>query len=135
MCSSDLNEVFTWNVGTEVRIEVKDSTGAYVAIFGGYVTDFVESVRAAGSVQFITSAQITALGALSRLPKAITTGVLSQDQDGDQIYALLAELLLNSWNEMAPTLQWNQVDATTIWTDAGNIGLGEIDRQIGRAHV
>ena len=122
------NEALSWNVGTEVRIEVQDSTGAYVAIFGGYVTDFVESVRAAGSVQFITSAQITALGALSRLPKAITTGILSQDQDGDQIYALLAELLLNSWNEMAPTLQWNQVDATTIWTDAGNIGLGEIDR-------
>jgi len=121
------NEAVTFNVGSSIRIEIKDSSGAYVALFGGYVTDLTEAVRAAGSVQYITSAQVTALGALSRLPKAITTGVLSQDYDGNQIYTLLASLLLNSWNEVNPAFTWNSFAATTTWANAGNVGLGSID--------
>ena len=74
------------------------------------------------------SVSILGLGALARLPKALTDGVLVKDHDGDQIYSVLADLLLNTWNEVPGALQWNTYTPTTTWANAENIGLGEIDR-------
>jgi hypothetical protein len=65
---------------------------------------------------------------LAKLPKIITDGVLSQDDDGDQIWALLSELFLNNWNEVPVAETWSGYDPTITWANAENIGLGEIDR-------
>jgi hypothetical protein len=70
---------------------------------------------------------ITALGALARLQKALTDGVLTQDFDGDQILTILSELLLAQWNEVPAAETWASYDPTTTWATAGNVGLGEID--------
>jgi hypothetical protein len=45
------------------------------------VVDFGIEVNTAGSVGINQILKITALGALSRLPKALTNGVLAQDFD------------------------------------------------------
>jgi hypothetical protein len=70
---------------------------------------------------------ITALGALARLQKALTNGVLTQDFDGDQILTILTDLLVNSWNEVPAALQWQDYEPTVTWATAENTGLGEID--------
>jgi len=80
-----------------------------------------------GNVAYAQRIKIIALGALARLPKALTDGVLSQDFDGNQILTILTDLLLNQWNEVPAALQWNTYDPTTQWQDAENTGLGEID--------
>jgi hypothetical protein len=67
------------------------------------------------------------LGALARLPKALTDGVLTQDFDGNQILTILQDLLLNNWSEVPAALQWNTYDPTETWANAQNVGLGEID--------
>jgi hypothetical protein len=67
------------------------------------------------------------LGALARLPKALTNGVLSKDFDGDQISTILTDLLLNNWSEVAGALTWAAYDPTETWATAENVGLGEID--------
>jgi hypothetical protein len=79
-------------------------------------------------VGYTQRVNIIALGALARLPKSLTNGVLAQDFDGDQIYTILSDLLLNNWGEVPAALQWQTFDPTTQWQDAENIGLGEIDR-------
>jgi hypothetical protein len=61
-----------------------------VPIFGGTVVDIAVEVRDVGSTMFTQTYSITALGALSRLPKALTNGVLSRDFDGDQIWEILS---------------------------------------------
>lgn len=123
------NDIYNFTVGTAITIEVTNSTGsAYVPIFGGFISDFTIAVEQTGSLGFMTAAQITALGALSKLPKIVDAGILSQDEDGDQIYSLLSIYLTNSWNEVAPALTWANYDATTTWAQAENLGLGEIDR-------
>jgi hypothetical protein len=71
---------------------------------------------------------ITALGALSRLPKVLTEGILVKDFDGDQIYSILEGILYGTWNEVPAALTWAAYDATTTWVNAENSGLGEIDR-------
>ena len=118
--AADLND--------QITIEVKDSTGTFVPIFGGYVTDITQSVRSAGSVLITQSIKITAMGALAKLAKILTDGVLSKENDGDQIYDILYPILFSSWNEVPPALTWATYDPTTEWLDAQNTGLGEIDR-------
>jgi len=123
----DLSSVVI-DVNNQVSIKVKDSTGAYVNIFGGYVTDREVSVISSGTGGINEVLRITALGALSKLPKSLTQGVLSKDEDGDQIYSILAPLLFDQWNEVPAALTWSGYNPTKTWANAQNSGLGEIDR-------
>jgi len=116
------------NINDSVSIELKDSTNTYVPIFGGTVVDFGIEIVTAGSVGINQVLKITALGALSRLPKALTDGTLVKDFDGDQIWHVLQDLLLNNWGEVPGALQWQNYDPTETWANAQNVGLGEIDR-------
>jgi hypothetical protein len=122
------NTSYDFTVGTQITIEVQDSTSTFKPIFGGFITDFEIRVVSAGSVGFTTAARITALGALSKLPKIIDNGVLSQDEEGNQIYTLLSGFLLGQWNEVSPAQTWAAYNPTTTWEDAENLGLGEIDQ-------
>jgi hypothetical protein len=118
---------YSFTINTAVTIEIKDTSGNYVSLFGGRVSDLRQIVRSAGSSAVITSLRITAIGALSRLQRAIFDGNLAEGLDGAQILDLLDDLLLGSWNEVPPAETWATYDATETWADAQNIGLGEID--------
>ena len=122
------NSSYNFTVGTSLTVEVTNSSAVYVPIFGGTISDFTIAVNRAGSLGFTTGATITALGALAKLPKIIDTGVLSVDQDGDQIYTLLSGYLLGQWNEVPAAQTWATYDPTETWANAVNLGLGEIDR-------
>jgi hypothetical protein len=122
------NSSYDFTVGTSLSVEVTNSVGTYVPIFGGLISDFTVAVNRAGSLGYTTTATITALGALSKLPKIIDNGILSQDFDGDQIYTLLSGYLLGQWNEVPAAQTWATYNPTETWTNAVNIGLGEIDQ-------
>jgi hypothetical protein len=115
------------SINSSLSIEVQDTSGTYVPIFGGSVVDIVIEVRDVGSTTFTQTYSITALGALSRLQKALTDGVLSKDFDGNQILSLLTDLLVNNWNEVPAALEWQDYDPTVTWANAENAGLGTID--------
>jgi hypothetical protein len=122
------NSSYDFTVGTGITVEVTNSVGTYIPIFGGTISDFSITVNRAGSLGYTTIATITALGALSKLPKIIDPAVLSQDFDGDQIYTLLSGYLLGQWNEVSPSQTWAAYDPTETWANAANLGLGEIDQ-------
>jgi hypothetical protein len=115
-------------INNSLTIELQNSAATYVPIFGGSIVEIGISVAEIGSVGYTQRVKIIALGALSRLPKALTDGVLSQDFDGDQIFTILSDLLQNNWGEVPAALQWQTYDPTTQWQNAENSGLGEIDR-------
>lgn len=122
------NVGFDWNIASSVTVEVKDTSNLWKPLFGGRISDITTAIRSAGNAAYVTQIQIVALGALSKLQKAIWTSSLSQDFDGDQIYTILSDLLLNQWNEMPAAQQWATTDASLSWLNAGDIGLGDIDR-------
>jgi len=123
----DLGAITT-EINDTVTIQVKDTSGAFVSIFGGSVVDVSVTVSQVGSVAITQEITITALGALARLQKALTLGVLSVDYDGDQIYTILQDLLVNNWSEVPAALTWaTYTPATETWANAQNTGLGEID--------
>ena len=117
-----------YEINDTISIEVQDTSAVYVPIFGGSVVDIAVSVSQVGSTAYTQEVTITALGALARLQKALTDGVLTQDFDGDQIETILREVLLAQWQQVPAALQWNTYDPTTTWANAGNNGLGEIDQ-------
>jgi hypothetical protein len=124
----DENVTITADLNDQITIQVKDSSGTFVPIFGGFVTDLSQTVKSAGSVMITQSFKIIAMGALAKLAKILVDGVLSKDFDGTQIYDILEPLLFGSWDEVPPALTWATYDATTQWLDAQNTGLGEIDQ-------
>ena len=114
-------------INDSVTVELQDSTATFVPIFGGTVVDLGIGIAASGVIGINQSVRITAVGALARLPKALTDGVLTQDFDGNQILTILTDLLINSWNEVPAALTWATYDPTEQWQNAENTGLGEID--------
>ena len=116
------------DVNDQITIKVKDSTGTFVNLFGGFVTDIDVEVTQASSTAISEVIGVVAMGALSKLPKALTEGVLAKDFDGDQIYTILSEVLFSTWNEVPAATQWNTYSATTTWANAENSGLGDIDQ-------
>jgi hypothetical protein len=115
-------------INNSLTIELQDSTATFVPIFGGSVVEVSIAVAEVGATDYVQRINIIALGALARLPKALTDGVLSHDFDGDQIFDILKEVLFATWQQVPQALTWANYDPTTQWQDAENTGLGEIDR-------
>lgn len=116
-----------FDVNDSITIKVKDSSGTFVNIFGGNVTDRTVEVISSAPGQINEVISLTALGALAKLPKTIIEGTLSKDYDGNQIYSILSQTLFNTWNEVPAALTWATYDPTTTWANAENSGLGSID--------
>ena len=117
----------TAEINDTLSIEVQDTSAVYVPIFGGSIVDVAVTVSQVGSVQITQEITITALGALARLQKALTNGVLTQDFDGNQIDTILSGVLFNQWQQVPAALTWANYDPTVQWQDAENNGYGEID--------
>lgn len=117
------------NINSTISVQVKNTSNTFVPIFGGNVVDIGLEVRDVGSTMFTQTYSITALGALARLPKALTNGVLSKDFEGNQIYDILREVLFATWGQVPGSITWaTYTPAGTTWATAENNGLGEIDR-------
>ena len=116
-----------YEINDSISIEVQDTSAVYVPIFGGSVVDIAVSVSQVGSSAYTQEVTITALGALARLQKALTDGVLTQDFDGDQIATILGQVLFNTWQQVPAALTWANYEPTETWAQAQNTGYGEID--------
>jgi hypothetical protein len=117
------------SINSTISVRIKDTSNAFVSIFGGNVVDIGLEIRDVGSTTFTQTYSITALGALARLPKFIFEDNLPRDFDGDQIYDVLSQILYNTWAQVAGGVTWGTyTPAGTTWATAENNGLGEIDR-------
>jgi hypothetical protein len=124
----DLNDsAITAEINSAVTVYIDDSNGDPLAIFGGSITDLIVGIQSGGSIGVTQTIQITALGALSRLPKVLTEGVLAKALDGEQIEAVLSQTLFARWDAVPAALAWNAVNPALTWNQAFNTGLGEID--------
>jgi hypothetical protein len=114
-------------INDSFALQVKNSSGTYVNLFGGDITDLTVEVGAFGNVADVINYTILAMGSLVKLAKEIYNGTISQDEDGNQIYTLLSNVLLGIWNDVPAASTWATYSATETWANAQNLGLGEID--------
>ena len=120
------NAPFTINVTEPITLELKNSSGTYVTVFGGEVSDFNIGVRSPEETGYITTGTILGIGSLARLTKAIYNTALAEGLDGAQIAAILGAALNLSWAEVTPTVTWDTYPATTTWDEAESY-IGTID--------
>jgi hypothetical protein len=120
------NSPFTINVTEPILLELKNSSGTYVTVFGGEVSDFNIGVRSPEETGYVTTGTILGIGSLARLTKAIYNTALAEGLDGAQIAAILGAALNLSWAEVTPTVTWDTYPATTTWNDAESY-VGEVD--------
>jgi hypothetical protein len=121
-------QTLPFQINDSLSLQVKNSSGSYVNLFGGDITDLTVEVGATGALATVVNYTILAMGSLVKLAKEIYTGTISQDEDGNQIYDLLSSVLLASWNDVPSATTWATYNATETWANAGNQGLGEIDQ-------
>ena len=121
-------QTLPFNINDSLSLQVKNSAGTYVNVFGGDVTDLTVSVGATGSIATVIQYTVLAMGSLVKLAKELYSGTISQDEDGNQIYDLLSSVLLGTWNDVPAATTWSGYDATETWANAQNLGLGEIDQ-------
>jgi hypothetical protein len=120
------NSPFTINVTEPILLELKNSSGTYVTVFGGEVSDFNIGVRSPEETGYITTGTILGIGSLARLTKAIYNTALAEGLDGAQIAAILGAALNLSWAEVTPTVTWDTYPATVTWDEAESY-IGTID--------
>lgn len=121
------NAPFDIDVTDSLTLELKDTAGVYVPVFGGNVSDFTVSVRSPEEAGFITVGSILAVGELARLPKAIYSAAIPTDFDGNQIKGILNDLVIDNWLQVPAALTWAAYDPTITWANAENVEIGEID--------
>jgi hypothetical protein len=122
------DDPITVAINSGITVFVENSAATPVAIFGGSVSDILTTVERSGTGGLVQTITVTALGALSRLPKVLTDGVLNKAYEGDQIFDVLDGILYGAWNEVPAALHWADYDPTIPWSDAENSGVGQIDR-------
>jgi hypothetical protein len=121
-------QTLPFDINDSLDLQVKDTSASYVSIFGGDITDVTVAVGATGSVATVVEYTIIAMGSLARIAKEIWNDNISQDEDGDQIYAILSSVLLGTWNDVPSATTWATYNATETWENAVNLGLGDIDQ-------
>jgi hypothetical protein len=117
---------FTIDVTDTITLELKNSAGTYVTVYGGEVSDFSVGVRSPEETGFITYGRILGVGYLAKLTKSIYNTALAEGLDGAQIAAIVDNVLNLTWAEVTPTLTWDTYPATTTWADAESY-IGDID--------
>ena len=120
------NSPFTINVTEPILLELKNSSGTYVTVFGGEVSDFNIGVRSPEETGFITTGTILGIGSLAKLTKAVYNTALAEGLDGAQIAAILGGALNLTWAEVTPTVTWDTYPATVTWAEAESY-IGTID--------
>ena len=120
------NSPFTINVTEPILLELKNSSGTYVTVFGGEVSDFNIGVRSPDETGYVTTGTILGIGALAKLTKAVYNTALAEGLDGAQIATILGNALNLSWAEVTPTVTWDTYPATVTWAEAESY-IGTID--------
>ena len=120
-------QTLPFDINDSLSLQVKNSAGTYVNVFGGDVTDLTVSVGATGSIATVIQYTILAMGSLVKLAKELYAGTISQDEDGNQINTLLSSIFSGTWNDVPAATTWSGFNATTTWANALTQGLGEID--------
>lgn len=117
---------FTINVTEPITLELQNSSGTYVNVFGGEVSDFNIGVRSPNETGYVTTGTVLGIGNLAKLTKAVYNTSLAEGLDGAQISTILGNALNLSWAEVTPTTTWATYSPTVTWANAETY-LGTVD--------
>lgn len=83
------NSSYNFDVNAPISISLQNSSGSAIPIFTGVITDLAVGVRSTGTVSTITTANLSALGAISILSRNYWAMNYGQDTEGNIIDTIL----------------------------------------------
>lgn len=120
---TDANTPLAIELSQPVLIKIKDTAGVDQTIFGGTVSDIDIALDQYGSIGSIAQYSITAVGPLAQLNRRTAGGLgYAKEYDGTRIFNILSEVFLTAWDDLAPTLEWDQLPATATWNSFDGVG-------------
>ena len=111
-----------------VNITTTDSSNNEIDLFTGEVTSVNNQIIGAGASGLANSLTVTGVGALARLVrKNAGANAYPQELDGERIERILQDSLFTAWEDVASTIEWDEIDASQTWETYGQRGIDIID--------
>ena len=114
-------------IDQEIQIKVDDSNGNDVLLWTGWVSDVIKTVRNYGTTGYVTETRVTGIGSLAKLNRRrVGANGYPKEFDGDRLYEIITETTGETWAEVDPALQWEDVNPLQNWATY-DILIGTID--------
>ena len=110
------DQPLTVNLADPVTVSIDKGTSGTQTIFTGIVSDMDISLNQYGTDGSIAEYSLTAVGPLAQLNKRIVGEAgFPKQKDGDRMFAILSDAFLTDWNDLSPTLTWNDLPNGVQW--------------------
>jgi hypothetical protein len=125
---TDANDPIDVALSQSVAISIDKGTSGTQQIFYGTISDIDISLNAYGSDGSIAIYSITAVGPLAQLNRRLVgTSGYAKENDGTRILNILSEAFLTEWDDVSPTLQWDDLPIGATWASYDAVGIGLVD--------
>jgi hypothetical protein len=133
---TDANDPIDVALSQSVAISIDKGTSGTQQIFYGTISDIDISLNAYGSDGSIAIYSITAVGPLAQLNRRLVgTAGFAKENDGTRILNILSEAFLTEWDDVSPTLQWDDLPIGATWLSYDAVGIGLVDNLITNVDV
>lgn len=115
-----------------INVEIRDSSGTYVDLFTGTISDIEITLDGYGDIGSIARYSVSAVGSLAQLNKR-TAGAAGypKENDGVRILKILTEAFLTNWTDVSPTQTWAQLLTTVTWATYDGVNLNLVNNLSG----
>ena len=103
-------------LSNQLQIKIETPSVGDTSIFNGIVSDISIELADYGSIGNITAYTLTAVGPLASLNHKLAGSLgYAKEYDGTRILNILTEAFLTEWDDVSPTLTWNDLPDETTW--------------------
>jgi hypothetical protein len=133
---TDASDPLDVALSQSVSISIDKGTAGTQEIFYGNISDIDINLDAYGSDGSIARYSITAIGPLAQLNRRTAgTSNYAKEFDGTRILNILSEAFLTEWDDVAPTLAWQDVPVATTWASYDAVGEALVNNLITNIDV
>jgi protein tyrosine phosphatase (PTP) superfamily phosphohydrolase (DUF442 family) len=139
---SGINSRLRLQVGQPISIEIAKGTSGTQEIFYGNISDVEITLGGYGTQGSIPTDgsyalySVTAVGPLAALNrKLVGAAGYAKENDGTRILNILSEAFLTEWDDVAPTLAWDELPTDVTWESFDGVGQALVDNLIANVDV
>jgi hypothetical protein len=129
---TDASEPLDVALSQSVSIAIDKGTSGTQQIFYGTISDIDISLAQYGSEGSVAVYSITAIGPLAQLNRRLVgASNYAKEFDGTRILNILTEAFLTEWDDVSPTLQWQDLPVGATWDSYDAVGQALVDTLTG----
>lgn len=116
------------SLSQELQILIETPSVGDTSIFNGIISDIGIELADYGNIGNVTTYTLTAVGPLASLNhKMAGSNNYPKEYEGDRILEILTEAFLTEWDDVSPTLTWENIPANVTWASYDGVNLAVVD--------